>query len=85
MIPQQVIHKAIDGGWRYVGGRSWHVNVLDPYFWQALDLGHSSKGGSNARWLKTAHHFYDLVLQEQDTTEFWKELLFVSDKRTIKL
>lgn len=60
-----------------------HETALDPSFWQALarSLAWNSPTakftdiGSNSRWVKTAHHFYDLVLTGGDTEKFWEEIL----------
>jgi hypothetical protein len=95
VIPNNVVEKAIEGGWRdnkiryqqiraVTGTHMIPVEVvaLDPIFWQALgkSLGwreatHIVKEDIIDDWLKTAHRFYDLILQGQSTDDFWKELL----------
>lgn len=73
---------------------SFQQIALDPTFWQSLGkaLGwgktnmcwgcNYDEGATENTdvWFVKAHRFYDLVLQDQDTTDFWQKLL---DKTTV--
>jgi hypothetical protein len=87
-IPKEIIEKAIAGGWDdYKTIRGCVVSpdeepmlaALDPTFWQALgkSLGWGMELGDrdNGAWKYTALHFYELILEGKDTTEFWEEML----------
>jgi hypothetical protein len=45
--------------------------VLAPAFWRALCSGLGCRGS----WKQLARRFFDCVLEERDTTSFWREVL----------
>lgn len=83
MIPERIMHRAIEGGFDYRGGEItlWEQTALRPDFWQALGkaLVWGLKWPPNEQdWLDeckaNAHRFYDLILTGGDTEKFWREL-----------
>lgn len=57
--------------------------ALTNAFWQALgkSLGWSEKNYKTTEWHYQAMRFYDLILNNQPTDEFWEEIL--SAKQTV--
>lgn len=92
MIPKLAIEKAISGGWKTeVSPQDYRLPVgyaqiaLDPTFWRALGkaCGWADKwsdGTPRRTWLHKAFAFTEVVLLENDTEQFWKEIL---GKKTI--
>lgn len=84
-IPKIAIEKAIEGGWypnaheqgiNWSGiDQPWQVTICDQTFWQALGkaLGWGKARAENP-WPE-AHRFYDLILTNQSTEQFWKNML----------
>jgi hypothetical protein len=88
MIPEQALEKAKEGGWDKSRGYidtefSEEAVALDKTFWIALGkaMGWTLKSRAwnsthdAATWIVNAQHFYDLILTEQPTENFWAELL----------
>lgn len=90
MIPREAIQKAIQGGYggRFdspetilASHSQWQLALSAP-FWQALSkaLGWVVQSiqdpkPTNFQWYHEAHRFYDLILRDKSTAEFWEELL----------
>lgn len=83
-IPKEAIEKAIEGGW-IVGIEGemvtlrWEIWALDRTFWQSLgkSLGwpeNRKTQYSKLEWEWQALEFVRLILQGEDTSDFWKEL-----------
>lgn len=53
--------------------------ALDPTFWQALgkalEWAVTTSSWPDTEWLFQAHRFYDLILTNKSTEQFWKEIL----------
>ena len=90
VIPNNVVEKAIEGGWRDSGIRYRKVRAvtgshmipvevaaLDPTFWQALgkSLRWEDHGLKPSVWFYKAITFYEMILAGNDTDDFWKEIL----------
>lgn len=72
-------------------GKKWHLRsaeiALNPTFWQALGKACGWKTEKNKsmieqqsgdvfqHWYQKAMHFYDLVLNGKDTSDYWTEIL----------
>ena len=80
MIPKLALEKAREGGWN--PGRSyteshWALVAMKAGFWQGLAkaIGHHANETKDFFGCDLARCFYDLVLFEKSTSDYWKELL----------